>query len=129
MNSVNLLLQSNPTWVEIKRRNKNRADIIALLPVVDGKGASRFNLVVRASQKGGASVIEQANQRQLPEFCLERHINPDGTFCLYFGSDAKLVDADAAAIWWASLSAFLTCCIDQLMQSVFLYVLTLALRH
>ena len=50
--------------------------------------------------------MEQKGRRQLPAFCLERHINPDNSFCLYFESEAKLADIDAAVFWWSSLGSF-----------------------
>ncbi len=51
--------------------------------------------------------MEQPEHRQLPEFCLERHINADSTFCLYLDFVAKLGDEDAARSWWSSLGTFL----------------------
>jgi hypothetical protein len=51
--------------------------------------------------------MEQAERRQFPDFCLERHINPNSTFCLFFRSEAKLQAPDEAVAWWFGLDSFL----------------------
>jgi hypothetical protein len=108
MNSLNLILQNRPPWVEIEDKRNNGANILASPPAAGGRAAHTFRLNVRSSKQGGLAVKEQPEHRQLPTFCLERHINPDGTFCLYFNSGAQLNDADAAISWWSSLGTFLS---------------------
>lgn len=45
----------------------------------------------------------------LPSFCPQRHINPDGSFCLGWGEDAapEVVDEQTAEAWWGRVLAFL----------------------
>lgn len=51
---------------------------------------------------------EKAPQH-LPSFCPERHINIDGSFCLYWEGDSSLdvVDEASAMTWWETLYEFL----------------------
>lgn len=107
MNSVNLLLQSLPPWIEIEERKNGESKLIATPPLPGGGPSHEFRLVLRPSSQGGVTVIEQDARRKFPDFCLERHINPDSTFCLYYGSEEPLVDSDAAIGWWSSLATFL----------------------
>lgn len=45
----------------------------------------------------------------LPDFCPERHINSDGSFCLGWASSAapSVADIDSANLWWGGLLQFL----------------------
>lgn len=107
MKSIDLLLQSRPSWVEIEGRRRDGADIVATSPMLGGGPARSFNLELRASRQRGVCILEQKSRQQFPAFCLERHINPDNTFCLYFGSESELDDTGAALSWWSSLGSFL----------------------
>lgn len=54
-----------------------------------------------------------AKERQpinLPEFCPQRHINYDGSFCLYWWevSNLDITDEETAHAWWGTLWKFLT---------------------
>lgn len=42
-----------------------------------------------------------------PASCPERHINPDATFCISYGSTEPLIEAHAAIAWWEYLRMFL----------------------
>lgn len=108
MNSLNLLLQNIPPWAEIEDKRTEGVRITASPPTVGGNTPRTFRLELRrSSRQCGVVVAEQPEHRQLPEFCLERHINSDGTFCLHLGSEGELSDADAAMSWWMSLGTFL----------------------
>ncbi|WP_296075131.1 E2 domain-associated cysteine-rich protein [uncultured Agrobacterium sp.] len=45
----------------------------------------------------------------LPAFCAERHINPDGSFCLYWGEveNSKIASAEEAEAWWGKVLTFI----------------------
>lgn len=47
--------------------------------------------------------------KNLPAFCPERHINPDGTFCLYFPGATQLdvVDEETATAWLEAVYKYL----------------------
>ncbi len=111
MNSLNLLLQNLPPWVKIENRSKDEANVIASPLTVGGSSSHDYYLRLKLSHQNGISVAEQPKHRQFPEFCLERHINPDSTFCIFLGSEAPLKDDEAANVWWSHLGKFLN---DQL---------------
>jgi hypothetical protein len=58
-----------------------------------------------------ASVSEDPHHRQLPAYCPERHVNEDGTFCLYWRAvavdDIPIIDPDAARRWCRVLHRWL----------------------
>lgn len=107
MKSLHLLLQGPPPWVQLGNRRADGTDILATPPPPGGGPARSFHLELGTSSQGGVCVMEQKSRQQFPTFCLERHINPDSSFCLHFGSEAKLDDNDAVAFWWSSLGSFL----------------------
>lgn len=107
MNSLTLLLKNYPNWVEIQHKRKDGTAIVVAPPLVGASDPTQYFLELALTDNQGISVKEQTECRRFPEFCMERHINPGGTFCLEFGSDDKLVDSDAANRWWSSLESFL----------------------
>jgi hypothetical protein len=73
-----------------------------------GSGSERtFYLELKVSSQRGVEVAEQSNRRQFPPFCLERHINPDHTFCLYLGSELPFMNDQSVLEWWSGLGSFL----------------------
>ncbi len=108
MTSLRLLLDNIPAWVKLEEYQGARARITASLPSAASDLGRQFQLELAKSDKGGVQVKELPVSRALPSFCLERHINGDGTFCIYFGSEAALDDADAAISWWGCLEVFLS---------------------
>ncbi|HFJ9613185.1 MULTISPECIES: E2 domain-containing protein [Stenotrophomonas] len=52
---------------------------------------------------------EAPGHDQLPKFCPDRHINPDGSFCLGWGEDkpGRIIDDAAARQWWSTVYRFL----------------------
>ncbi|WP_234196800.1 E2 domain-containing protein [Pseudacidovorax sp. NFM-22] len=65
---------------------------------------------IEATHVGGNKVA--AKERvpvNLPKFCPHRHINIDGTFCLYWWevSNLDVCDNDSAHAWWRTLWKFL----------------------
>ncbi|SFA88899.1 hypothetical protein SAMN05421688_1502 [Poseidonocella pacifica] len=107
MNAVQQLLRSVPEWVSIKERQQEMATVLASPPGLGGSFPGGFWLMLEVSEHGGVAVSEVQDQRQLPEFCLERHINPDSTFCVFFRSEHPLEDTEAAKTWWSYLAVYL----------------------
>ncbi|MFK0692467.1 E2 domain-containing protein [Mesorhizobium sp. IMUNJ 23033] len=58
---------------------------------------------------GQSATVREVSPTNLPGFCPERHINVDGTFCLYWQPvDGIAIETrDAALEWWATVVAFL----------------------
>lgn len=107
MNSLNLLLRNKPSWLQIEGRQSEDAEVVASPPAAGNRSGRSYYLRLQCSAEGGVNVREQTKRRQLPAFCLERHINPDGTFCLHYGSEAEIANDEAARFWWSSLATYL----------------------
>jgi len=107
MKSLNLLLQHAPAWVRIEKRQNGVTYIVAESSDILRRAARSFQLELKSSSRGGVVVMEQAQHRQFASFCLERHINPDSTFCVYLGSEYELNDYEATEIWWSHLASYL----------------------
>lgn len=109
MNSLALLIRSSPNWVEVQEQSFDAAGIVATPPLQGGKQPKTFFLRLRPSSRGGVAVYEQASSRQCPGFCPERHINPDSSFCVFYGSEERISDTGCAETWWSHLAQFLEC--------------------
>lgn len=72
----------------------------------DGRVVS-YDIV--AYQKGDDVFAKEKTPSRLPAFCPERHINSDGSFCLYWQEHDEMGVADVAAAhrWWQTLREFL----------------------
>lgn len=76
------------------------------LKLADGRVVP-YALVVEAT--GNEISAREETPDKLPGFCPERHINYDGTFCLYFPGveTMDVVDHESATAWWETLWKFL----------------------
>ncbi|MFX1679890.1 hypothetical protein PV762_11675 [Mitsuaria sp. CC2] len=70
---------------------------------------SRDRYQLRVQARGTHITAREETPALLPSFCPERHINPDGTFCLYFPEAQALdvTDEDSATAWAETLWTFL----------------------
>jgi len=67
------------------------------------------------------SAKEAPGHHQLPQFCPDRHINPNQSFCLGWG-DGKpghIIDEAAARQWWSTVYRFLAHQISANVRRVF----------
>lgn len=63
---------------------------------------------IRLSQpEGRLKAAERTPGELLPKSCPERHINPDGTFCVGLDAGKNVVTADEIDNWWMLLGQFL----------------------
>lgn len=76
-------------------------------PLPSGAPSPEYKLVIKTI--GQSVTAAEIDPTLLPEFCPERHINPGGTFCLYWAEaeDGDIVDEDTANLWWGKLLLFL----------------------
>lgn len=67
-----------------------------------------YELVIKETKNHQVEASEHT-PTHLPKFCPERHINFDGTFCLYWKGDLDLsiTGIDQARLWWQILIRFL----------------------
>jgi hypothetical protein len=58
---------------------------------------------------GDTVSVRELNSNLLPSFCAERHINLDGSFCLYWGDvePSAINSSEDAETWWGKLLTFL----------------------
>ncbi|ASW06423.1 E2 domain-associated cysteine-rich protein [Rhizobium sp. 11515TR] len=72
-------------------------------------GAPSPDFILEIRRDGKSVTVAEQQPTLLPSFCAERHINPDGTFCLYWGEvePSEIDSREAAEIWWGRLLTFL----------------------
>lgn len=65
---------------------------------------------IKAIENGLVVSARELTPTNLPSFCPQRHVNYDGSFCLYWRGAATLdvVDEATAAEWWDTLWKYLT---------------------
>lgn len=61
------------------------------------------------TQTGKRVTVQEKTPQHLPAFCPERHINSDGTFCLYYAGTTRLnvVDEASARAWLETVYKYL----------------------
>lgn len=72
-------------------------------------GAPVPGYILEIRQNGTAVSVKEQRPLRLPAFCAERHINTDGTFCLYWDEVERLSikSPEDAEGWWGKLLMFL----------------------
>lgn len=75
--------------------------------LASGAPAQQYNIEI--IEVGETVKAREAKPEILPCFCPQRHINHDGSFCLYWAEvEAHTIDTpDAASEWWGKLLMFL----------------------
>ncbi|EZP50257.1 E2 domain-associated cysteine-rich protein [Delftia sp. RIT313] len=65
--------------------------------------------ILHLDQFGVRVSVREETPKNLPTFCPERHINPGGTFCLYFPGATQLdiVDEATATVWLEAVYKYL----------------------
>jgi hypothetical protein len=89
------------------RDDINRA-IFEVTPLL-ASGAPARKFLIEITRVGNTAKAGELEPRTLPAFCPERHINFDGSFCLYWTElEPHTINSDeAAAEWWGKLLIFL----------------------
>jgi hypothetical protein len=105
--SLAALARCCPTWAELRSIDAREAQV----DVVAVRSSRTFTRVfeLRVVHLGDeVKVFERSIGSTLPTCCPERHINPDGSFCVGLRAGEGLADNTAPA-WWAKLHAFILC--------------------
>lgn len=86
--------------------SETTAELSINLQRVDGR-CSNYSIGVWC--EGGKLRAKEFGSNLLPSFCPERHINPGGSFCLYWEGSQQLdvVDEASAKVWMETLIQFL----------------------
>jgi len=107
MNSLALLLKHTPSWVQLAKDGRVSAQVSCAPQKASGLIAGHYLLKLALLRGGGVSVAEDEVANHFPASCPERHINPDATFCISYGSTEPLIEAHSAIAWWEYLRMFL----------------------
>ena len=111
MKSIELLVSAlndtHDSEITIQSHEDTTLYVLLNLQRVDGKIVP-YQLKINATQ-GAKVVVSEVTTQLLPVCCPERHINSDGTFCLYWEDDIDLgiTTIDKATLWWQTLISFL----------------------
>lgn len=92
--------------VSIAAGAANTLEVRLDVPLASGESRP-FNLRVECA--GSQVYVFEREPRSLPEFCVERHINSGGSFCLGWSQHGpvQIRDETAAVEFWAKLVRFL----------------------
>lgn len=104
---LELLGAAAPNWATFSRIGDQHCLIEALPPQRDGTpGCVAYRLSVK-SRNQILALSEERPGTAMPSCCVERHINPDSTFCLFIRSYIPPQSEEDAEKWWHGLLAFL----------------------
>lgn len=107
MSAINRLAEAAPDWIEVHKRAAAKLTFKANPPTRSGGPGKRSYELVAEVRTGELTVSELAPGKDLPKLCVERHINPGSTFCLYVDSEVLPQTNEAARYWWRGLKAYL----------------------
>jgi hypothetical protein len=107
--AVNYLRQAAPNWVAIQSGAIDRLDVLATPIRAGGVFSRSYALLIEAAADTVVEVREDPTKALLPSWCPERHINPDGSFCLGLQAGVGIGDSDQAVGWWRKLELYLDC--------------------
>lgn len=112
VHSLQLLLDRSEQFQAVcKRKDRSTIDIRFTVANGSGKPGTVFELVATCDR--GDLVVKEhdefGHRRLLPAACAERHINGDGSFCLFWkdGDPIAVIDVETADRWWRNLFTFL----------------------
>lgn len=105
--SIAALAQCCPTWADFRPLDGREAhvDVVAVRASKTFTRLFELRIVHLADQ---ILVFERPIGSTLPLCCPERHINPDGSFCIGIRA-GESVTMENAASWWEKLHAFALC--------------------
>lgn len=105
--AIDLIAQAAPDYGAACHLSSGGTALLDLpQELVDGR-VIPYRLLIE--QTGDGVTAREETPQHLPTFCPERHINSDGTFCLFYpGADRLSVsDEDSARVWLETLWKFL----------------------
>lgn len=72
-------------------------------------GAPVAELILEISRMADTVTVRERDPIVLPAFCAERHINTDGSFCLYWGEvePSAITSTGDAEAWWGKVLTFI----------------------
>lgn len=72
-------------------------------------GAPVAEIILEVSRLSDTVTVKEQLPILLPSFCAERHINTDGSFCLYWGEvePSAITSSEDAEAWWGKVLTFI----------------------
>ena len=72
-------------------------------------GAPAPDYLIKVDATDAWIAAREVTPVRLPAFCPERHINPGGSFCLFWAEEEplRIESTDSAGTWWSKLLVFL----------------------
>lgn len=107
MTTIKRLADTSPDWIELSKRTAAKLVFEANPPSRSGVPGKQIYDLVAEVRKGELTVSEASPGTSLPSLCVERHINPGSTFCLFMDSETPPQSNDEARYWWHGLRAYL----------------------
>jgi hypothetical protein len=96
-----------PTWAEFRSIDGREAQVDAVA-MRSSKAFTRVFELKIVHLGDEIKVFERPIGRTLPVCCPERHINPDGSFCVGLRAGRGITE-DTASAWWEKLHVFILC--------------------
>lgn len=96
-----------PAWADFRSINAREA-LVDMVAVRTSKALTRLFELRIVHVGDNVSVSEREIGNTLPACCPERHINPDGSFCIGLRA-GEGITAKTAPAWWDKLHVFLLC--------------------
>lgn len=109
MDSIDLLKQTAPNWITVKTYAPQTLMFSAQIGRAGGLQSRAYDLRATCRSPEFVSVSEEVTGTLLPASCPERHVNPDGSFCVGLNAGKQIGDLTEAAAWWRKLEVFLEC--------------------
>lgn len=107
MSVISRLADNCPDWVEVGTQTSSKLVFCANPRSRSGTPGKQTYELVAIFQNGELTVSESAPGANLPTLCVERHINPGSTFCLFMHSGTPPQSHEEALYWWRALKAYL----------------------
>lgn len=107
MSSLDQLKNTCPAWASITKSKPTKLNVSAVAQLPSGSAGRSYELLIELKAEDQIAVVEK-DGGHLPRCCVERHINPDASFCLHLNSTEAIRSDWAARLWWHSLGKFLS---------------------
>jgi hypothetical protein len=107
MSTLTHLKGALPHWLELVSSSGCLLRVCATPLYPSGIHGRSYDLEIQIVNNDLVQVSEVPELRKLPSACVERHINPDSTFCLFFNSSQTITSIEQAEYWWESLRIYL----------------------
>lgn len=107
-NPIGLLEGAVPPWVSVVYRSDWFLRVIAQGKHKSGEPLREYHIDIN----GGRSHLfarETLGRSILPENCIQRHMNTDGSFCIGYEAPSSVTDLPSAQRWWELLLGYLRC--------------------